>query len=296
MVTGANGQVGFELTRSLAPLGEVIALGREQCDLARPQRLPSLVRDMKPDVIVNAAAYTAVDRAEQEEELAVLVNGTAVGVLAEEARRAGALFIHYSTDYVFDGKKTSPYTEDDSPCPLNAYGRSKLKGEVAVKEAGGDTIILRTSWVYAARGHNFVRTILRLAREREELAIVDDQVGAPTWARDIANGTAAVVEGALRERKEGRFAAGLLHMTASGATSWCDFARAILDLARGSALLPAQAAPPLRPIASKAYPQPALRPKNSRLSSERLGQRFGIVLPDWAAALPLCLAEIKTCE
>ncbi len=179
LVTGANGQVGWELSRSLLPLGEVIALDRNQADLSKPESLVPIVRALKPQIVVNAAAYTAVDRAESEEELAILVNSRSVEVLAEESHRLGALLIHYSTDYVFDGSKASPYSEDDSVNPLNAYGRSKLLGEQAIRNCGGDWLILRTSWVYAERGKNFVRTILRLAAEREELKIVGDQTGSP---------------------------------------------------------------------------------------------------------------------
>ena len=208
LVTGGNGQVGWELRRSLAAMGDVIALDRKACDLSRPHDLPGLIGKVEPDVIVNAAAYTAVDQAEEEEELATLVNGAAVGVLATEARKRGALLIHYSTDYVFDGTKDSAYTEDDPPNPINAYGRSKLAGERAMIQSAGDYLILRTSWVFAARGRNFLQTILRLARERDELSIVADQIGAPTWARNIADATAVIVQRACRERGEGEFASG----------------------------------------------------------------------------------------
>src|SRR5215468_6744080 len=224
MLTGANGQVGSELDRSLAALGSVVALDRRQCDLSRPERLPKLIRSLKPDVIVNAAAYTAVDEAEREEALATTVNGTAVGVMAQEACRIGALLVHYSTDYVFDGLKDAPYAEEDPPHPVGAYGRSKLAGESALGQAGGAYLILRTSWVYSARGRNFLRTMLALMRERDELKIVADQLGAPTSAAQIAQATAAV-----RERADGRFASGLFHLTASGATSWHGFAAAILE-------------------------------------------------------------------
>jgi dTDP-4-dehydrorhamnose reductase len=194
LLTGKNGQVGAELQRALPVLGEVIALGRQDLDLASPDVLRRTVRDTKPDVIVNAAAYTAVDRAESEPELAAAVNGNAPGILAEEAQRSGAFLVHYSTDYVFDGTKDTPYTEDDTPNPLNAYGRSKLAGENAIRASGVSHYIFRTSWVYAAHGHNFLNTILRLARERRELKIVDDQTGAPTWARTIADITTQALE------------------------------------------------------------------------------------------------------
>ena len=288
-MTGASGQIGWELGRSLMPLGEVIAIDRGSCDLSRPETLPAIVREVRPDVLVNAAGYTAVDKAEQEEASATLVNGTAVGVLATAARELDALFVHYSTDYVFDGAKAGAYAEDDPPCPMSAYGRSKLAGETAVRAAGADHLILRTSWVYAARGHNFLRTILRLAREREELSIVDDQIGAPTWARNIADATAHVVQAAQRERSRGGFAAGTFHLTASGATSWHGFARAILARACRS---PGMRKPRLRAIPSKDYPVPAARPKNSLLSGERLCERFGVALPDWSPALARCMEEL----
>src|SRR5262245_3149765 len=201
MVTGANGQVGWELERSLVALGSVVVLDRRQCDLSRPERVPKLIRSLKPDVIVNAAAYTAVDEAEREEALATTVNGTAVGVMAQEACRIGALLVHYSTDYVFDGLKDAPYSEEDPPLPVNAYGRSKLAGEPAVVRARGAYLILRTSWVYSARGRNFLRTMLALMRQREELKIVADQIGAPTSAGEIAQATAAVIAAAARERR-----------------------------------------------------------------------------------------------
>ncbi len=292
MVTGANGQVGWELQKRLAALGTVIALDRAQCDLAQPERLPDLVRRLQPGVIVNAAAYTAVDDAEREEALATVVNGAAPGVLAAAAAEAGALMIHYSTDYVFDGRKATPYTEDDTPCPLNAYGRSKLAGEIAVRQAGGDWLILRTSWVYGARGRNFLRTMLALARERDELRIVADQTGAPTWAADIALATAAIVKGAVPERMEERFASGLYHLTASGATTWHGFAAAIMANATRAGLLPDRA-PRLVPVASEEYARPAARPKNSRLSGERLQARYGVALPGWEEGLGSCLKEMS---
>ena len=292
LVTGANGQVGWELSRSLMPLGDVIALDRRGCDLSQPELLPDLIRAIKPDVIVNAAAYTAVDKAEQEEQLATTVNGTAVGALADESRKVGTLFVHYSTDYVFDGAKQAPYTEEDVPHPTNAYGRSKLAGEAATRQAGGAYIILRSSWVYAGRGHNFVRTILRLAGERDELRIVDDQIGAPTWARDIADATASIILAARREQAADDFASGVFNLTASGATSWHGFAKAILYDAMRHGLL--QRLPHLKPIPSEEYPTPAARPKNSVLAGERLRKRFGIEIPDWRQRLSACIEEMKT--
>jgi dTDP-4-dehydrorhamnose reductase len=292
LLTGANGQIGWELSRSLSPLGEVIALGRDQCDLAHPERLPSVLRDVKPDIIVNAAAYTAVDNAEREEALALTVNGKSVGVLAEEARRAGAVLVHYSTDYVFDGMKNAPYTEDDVPCPINSYGRSKLAGDTAIRELGGAYIVLRTSWVYAARGHNFMRTILRLAREREKLRIVSDQIGAPTWAREIAEATTAVIQAVACERAEGRFVSGLFNLTASGTTSWHGFAQAILEAAMTSGRFCTNGLPQLHPVRSADYPSPAARPKNSLLACDRIRARFGVSPADWNRALSLCISEM----
>ncbi len=296
MVTGANGQVGWELGRSLAALGDVVALDRRQCDLSRPDQLPKLISALKPDVIVNAAAYTAVDEAEREEILATIVNGTAVGVIAQEAHRTGALFVHYSTDYVFDGLKDSPYAEEDPPHPLNAYGRSKLKGEIAVQQAGGSYLVLRTSWVYGARGRNFLRTMLRLFREREELRVVADQIGGPTSATQVAHATTLAIEAAIRQRADGQFASGLFHLTASGATSWHGFAAAILAGATDRGLLAPSRAPRLVPVLSADYPLTAARPKNSRLACVRLNCRFGIALPCWKEGLSLCLEEIRSCE
>ena len=285
LVIGANGQIGWELARSLTPLGEVIALDRAGCDLSRPDSVCAIIHDARPDVLVNAAGYTAVDKAETDEALATLVNATAAGAMAAAARRIGALFVHYSTDYIFDGAKPDAYLEGDPPGPLNAYGRSKLAGEVAVREAGGEHLILRTSWVYAARGHNFLRTIQRLTRERDALRVVADQIGAPTWARNVADATALIVQSAGRERRRREFRSDTLHMAAAGETSWHGFAHAIVQ-ASG---LPRT--PMIHAIASADYPLPARRPSNSRLCCGRLRERFGIVLPDWKLALAQCLAD-----
>jgi dTDP-4-dehydrorhamnose reductase len=296
LVTGATGQVGWELARSLMPLGEVIAADRTRCDLSRPETIGPLIHDVRPDVIVNAAAYTAVDRAEQEESLATTINGTSVGVLAQAAGKAGALLIHYSTDYVFDGKKPAPYVEDDAPNPINAYGRSKLAGEVAIRETACDYIILRTSWVYAARGHNFVRTILRLARERDELNIVADQFGAPTSARTIADATTLFVRHTQQERVAATFASGIFHLTAAGATSWHGFAEAIVQSAARHGLLDSSRLPRINPIPASAYPLPAARPANSRLDCQLLRNWSGVALPDWQQALERVLQDIASQE
>jgi len=289
VIIGADGQVGWELRKSLATLGEVVALNRAQCDLTRPAEAARIVTETKPGVIVNAAAYTAVDAAEREEALATLVNATAVGELAAAACRIGALFIHYSTDYVFDGTKLQPYTEDDRPNPLNAYGRSKLAGERAVEQSGGDYLVLRTSWVYAVRGQNFLNTVLRLAREGASLRVVDDQIGAPTWARQLADATAVIARRAIEERGHGRFTPGIFHLTASGATSWFHFASAIVREAMRAGVIVRP--PAVRPIASADYPTIAARPKNSRLASDRARHRFGVTIGDWRPALVACLGE-----
>jgi dTDP-4-dehydrorhamnose reductase len=264
-------------------------MDRLACDLSRPRDLSDLIGDAKPDIIVNAAAYTSVDKAEKEEEIATLVNGTAVGVIAAQARQLDALLVHYSTDYVFDGTKDCPYTEDDLPNPINAYGRSKLAGERAIAQSAGNYLILRTTWVFAARGRNFLQTILRLARERDELSIVADQIGAPTWARHIADATALIVQRACRDRANKEFASEILNVTAGGATSWCGFAEAILNQAMGQGLLASR--PKVHPIASSDYPLPAARPNNSRLAGEKLRQRFEIVLPEWEQGLALCMQD-----
>jgi dTDP-4-dehydrorhamnose reductase len=292
LLTGANGQLGWELRRSLARFGELAAMHRPDCDLAKPEQLSNVVSSTKPDIIVNAAAYTAVDLAETEVALAFTVNSTSVGVLAEEARKIGALIIHYSTDYVFDGRKDAPYTEDDTPNPINVYGHSKFAGEIAVHEATDAYIILRTSWVYASRGRNFLRAILSRARERPELQVVADQIGAPTWAHDIADATADIVQTAVRERATGQFHSGLFNVTASGAVSWHGFAQAILELAKRNGVLCGDSLPHLRAIRSEDYSSPAPRPKNSRLAGDRVKDRFAVSLPDWKLALTHCLAEL----
>lgn len=292
LVTGASGQVGWELVRSLMPLGEVVACDRTQCDLLRPDSLADVVAKVGPDVIVNAAAYTAVDKAESEEALAQIVNRDAVKALALAAQAAGALLVHYSTDYVFDGRKSAPYVEDDEPNPINAYGRSKLAGERAIRNSGCEYLIFRTSWVYAARGRNFLRTMLRLAGERDELDVVADQIGTPNWARNIADVTAHVIGRVGAERMANTRVSDVYHLTASGSVSWHGFAEAILDIAGKRGLLRAGRRPLLRAIPTEAYPQPAARPRNSRLAAERLKERFGVALPDWPKSLALCMQEM----
>jgi len=292
LLTGATGQVGWELQRALMPLGEVIALTRKDADLADPESLRQAVRSLKPDVVVNPAAYTAVDKAESEQELAMLINAKAPGVLAEEVAKLNGLLVHYSTDYVFDGSKLAAYTENDVTNPMNSYGLSKLAGEAAIQATDCQHLILRTSWVYAARGHNFLKTILRLAAERDELSIVADQIGSPTWARLIAESTAQILRSAMLARQDGQASAAVYNLTSTGETSWHGFAQAIVEIAQQNGLLPEK---PLviKPIPSSAYPVPAKRPANSRLAVEKLEREFGLQLPSWRDALALCMADLR---
>jgi dTDP-4-dehydrorhamnose reductase len=289
LLTGKNGQVGWELQRTLATLGEVVTLDRQDLDLADPDSIRRVVREHKPNLIVNAAAYTAVDKAEEESDLAMAINGTAPGILAEEAKELGAAVIHYSTDYVFDGNKNGPYTEDDAPNSLNVYGKTKLAGEQAIQAVGAPHLIFRTSWVYGTRGKNFLLTILRLAKERDELRIVNDQIGAPTWSRMIAEATAQVMAQISLPQGQGwaEGVSGVYHLTATGQTSWFEFAKAILNYIPGSAAH----APRLTPITTQEYPTPAKRPKNSILSNMRLRQKFGLESPLWEVGLRLSLEE-----
>lgn len=277
LLTGRNGQVGWELERCLARAGDLAAFDHQGLDLGDPESIRRLVRELRPDLIVNAAAYTAVDRAESEPELAFAVNATAPGVLAEEAKRLGALLIHYSTDYVFDGTKAGPYTEDDVPNPLGVYGRSKLAGEQAVQASGCRHLILRTSWVYASRGRNFLLTMLKLGAERPELRVVDDQYGAPTWAHDIAAATGQL----LADPPDGLF-----HLTAAGSTTWYGFACEIMRQAGFK--------PVVRAIRTEDYPVAARRPANSRLDTARLRLARGIALPAWEESLRACMAELAS--
>lgn len=292
LLTGKSGQVGWELNRSLLPLGEVVALDRSQADLSKPEELRPLVRSIKPDVIVNAAAYTAVDKAESEEELATTINGVSPGVLAEEASNIGALLVHYSTDYVFDGSKNSPYLENDVPNPLNAYGRSKLSGEQAIHSTGANYLIFRTSWVYASRGQNFLRTIIRLSKERESLRVVADQIGIPTWARLIAETTAHCLKQSLEEMRNRTFQSGLYNLTSSGETSWFGFSNSIVEIAHIESV-EGLIIKGIEPISTSEYPTAAKRPLNSRLSIEKLQCKFNLKMPQWLHALQLCMEEIQ---
>ena len=284
LLTGRNGQVGWELERALPALGEVIATDRSTLDLADPDAIRRVVREAKPQVIVNAAAYTAVDRAESERELAQTLNARAPGVLAEEARRIDALLVHYSTDYVFDGKEDRPYVEEDEPCPLNVYGRTKLSGEAAIGASGVQHVILRTSWVYGPRGRNFVLTVLRKARAGEALRVVNDQVGAPTSSPMIAGATVHTIERVLADRS----LCGLYHMTSAGSISWQGFAQALLDASGLSTSVEA--------ISSADYPAAARRPRNSILNNTRLARRLGVQLPAWQAGMSEVLSALREAE
>ena len=291
LLFGKNGQVGWELNRSLQPLGEVVALGREDADFSEPESLRQIVQDVSPDVIVNAVAYTAVDKAEEEEELATKINAEAAGVLAEEALKLGALLVHYSTDYVFDGTKTGPYAETDGPNPVNAYGRTKLAGELSIQSSGCDYLIFRTSWVYASRGHNFLLTMLKLAQEREELSIVDDQIGSPTSARLIADVTILCVQQASKEKFDGIFSSDLFHLTTSGHTSWHGFTKEIVKRVSDSLNLHLTIKD-IKAIPTSDYPTPAIRPMNSRLALTKLESAFIIKMPDWQNELELCIEDL----
>lgn len=286
LLTGKNGQVGWELQRTLLPLGRVVAVDTEQLDLTSPEAIRRTVREVAPDIIINPAAYTNVDKAEDEPELAHAINAIAPKVLAEEARRLNAWLVHYSTDYVFDGKKQEPYVESDAPCPLNVYGQTKFDGEEAVRAEGGRYLILRTSWIYGARSRNFMLTMLRLAKERDKLMVVDDQVGAPTWCRSLAEMTAQII-GKIYTLG-GEEMAGTYHVTASGAVSWCEFAKAILKEAK---IMPC---PEIAPIRSDEFVVAADRPKNSLLSNAKINRTFGLEMGSWSNDLALCLQEMGT--
>jgi dTDP-4-dehydrorhamnose reductase len=297
LLIGRNGQVGSELARTLLQVGTVVALNRDQLDLSNPGKIREVVRSVRPHLIVNAAAYTSVDKAESEVAVARAINSEAPAVLAEAAQRIGATLVHYSTDYVFDGLKKAPYTEEDSPTPQNVYGRTKLAGEDAIRLSGASHLMFRTEWVYAQMGRNFLLTILRLATEHEELQIVNDQIGAPTWSRSIAIASTQVLSRILSENDPGALekVSGTYHMTASGETTWFQFAEAILEEAsqltakpewftaatRGKPII----AKRVTPILTSDYPTPAKRPSNSILSNDKLARTFGTRLPDWREQL-----------
>ena len=279
LVTGARGQLGYELAAALTNLGTVVALDRAALDLASADSLVGTLRALRPTLIVNAAAYTGVDRAEQERESAFAVNASAPGILGEEAKRLAAVLIHFSTDYVFDGVQTTPYNEDAMPHPLNVYGESKLAGERAIAASGAAAIVLRTSWVYSLRGSNFLLTIRRLAAQRDELRVVSDQQGIPNWARTLAHATATLVSNGMPHLVE---RAGLYHMSSSGQATWYEFARAIIG---------EQSKPRIVPIATAEYPTPAKRPVYGVLDPRKFERAFGFALPHWRAALQSCMSS-----
>jgi dTDP-4-dehydrorhamnose reductase len=284
LLTGRHGQVSHELQRRLGAVDELIVLGRDQLDLAQPDQIRRQVQNVRPDLIINAAAHTAVDLAESKPQTAFAVNAVAPGILAEEALALDIPLIHYSTDYVFDGMKAGPYNEDDTPNPLGVYGKSKLAGELAIRDVQGKYLILRTSWVYSTHGRNFLLTMQRLLQEKSELRVVADQIGAPTWAGTIANSTLALIE-----RWQANEVAnwGTYHLTAQGETSWFGFAQAIGEALRQQGKPCAD----LLPIPSSDYPTPAARPLNSRLDCSRLRRDWGVSQPDWQTALRECLTE-----
>ncbi|SFQ11204.1 dTDP-4-dehydrorhamnose reductase [Geopseudomonas sagittaria] len=291
LLLGKNGQVGWELQRALAPLGEMIALDRQNAaglcgDLSNLDALRQTLRSLRPNIVVNAAAYTAVDKAESEPELAQLINAKAPALLAEEMHQLGGWLVHYSTDYVFDGSGNTPWQETDAVAPLNRYGHSKLLGEQAIQASGCQHLIFRTSWVYGAHGNNFAKTMLRLARERTELKVIDDQFGAPTGAELLADVTAHALRSAIALPQ----LAGLYQLTAGGETTWFDYARFVIEQARtlGETL----AAQEIAPIPTSAYPTPAQRPHNSRLDTRKLRQSFGLHLPNWQDGVSRMLKEV----
>jgi len=281
LVLGRSGQVGTALTQSLQGLGELIALDRAQLDLTNPDAIRTTLREMQPQIVINAAAYTAVDAAESDQAMAFQINAVAPRVMAEESERLGAALIHYSTDYVFDGGKQGAWMEDDATAPLSVYGHSKLAGEQAITDVGGTHLILRTSWVYGLHGKNFLLTMLKLAESRDSLAIVDDQIGAPTWALTIADATSAIIRDA-GEPAQLAALSGIYHLCAGGHTSWFGFAQAIFSHAS------VQRKPQLRPITTAEYPTPAQRPHNSILNTDKFRRSFGD-LPTWDDALQTCL-------
>jgi dTDP-4-dehydrorhamnose reductase len=292
LLLGKNGQVGWELQRSLVPLGELVALGsqsNEKCgDLTNLDGLTQTIRAVAPDVIVNAAAYTAVDKAESEPELAHTINALAPAVLAQEAKNTGALLVHYSTDYVFDGTGNRPWLETDTTAPLSVYGKSKLAGEEAILASGCQYLIFRTSWVYAARGGNFAKTMLKLAQERDALKVINDQIGAPTGADLLADVTAHAIRAAMQRPEM----CGLYHLVASGQTSWHGYANFVIDFARQAGIEIRVASEAIAPVPTGAFPTVAKRPLNSRLNTSKLQRAFNLNLPDWQSGVTRMLTEV----
>ena len=286
LLTGKTGQIGEELNNIIGDLGNLITVDKEQLDLSKPNSIEPVILDIKPDIIINPAAYTAVDKAEEEPDLAMTVNALAPGLLAKAARKVGAGLIHYSTDYVFDGCSEIPYKEEDSPNPLNVYGKTKLAGEKAIAEVGVPFLIIRTSWVYSLHGKNFLRTIKKLAEEKDIIQVVDDQIGAPTWARSVALKTHQILKQCLNkkwlETKDSNLS-GIFHVTSQGKTSWYGFAREVLNMSNTSQNIKLIAIP------TSDYPAPAVRPPNSLLNNEKIHKVFGIDMPHWEDALKDCM-------
>ena len=293
LLLGKDGQVGWELQRALAPLGELHACGRNEADFANPDSLRTLVRDVAPDVIVNAAAYTAVDKAESDQHAAHVCNAVAPGVLAEEAATLDAWLVHYSTDYVFDGSKVGAWVETDAANPLSVYGRTKYDGEERIRASGVTHLILRTSWVFAARGGNFAKTMLRLAKERETLSVVADQHGAPTGAELLADATALALHRIAALGSGARSLSGTYHLAASGSTTWHAYARHVLAQAQAYGAVLKAGPEAVQPIAASAFPAPAVRPANSLLGCSRFCASFGLVLPDWRYHVNRMIAELS---
>ena len=286
LLTGKTGQIGEELNNIVGDLGNLITVDKEQLDLSKPNSIEPVILDIKPDIIINPAAYTAVDKAEEEPDLAMTVNAIAPGLLAKAARKVGAGLIHYSTDYVFDGCSTIPYKEEDPPNPLNVYGKTKLAGEKALAEAGVPFLIIRTGWVYSLHGKNFLRTIKKLAEEKDIIQVVDDQIGAPTWARSVALKTHQILKQCLNkkwlETKDSSLS-GIFHLTCQGKTSWHGFAREVLNMSNTSQNIKLIAIP------TSDYPAPAVRPPNSLLNNEKIQKVFGLDMPHWEDALKNCM-------
>lgn len=287
LLLGKGGQVGWELQRALAPLGTVIAHDLDTADFSQPEQVAALVAAARPDVIVNAAAHTAVDKAESEPDLARLINATTPGAIAREAAKLGALLVHYSTDYVFDGSGSEPRDENATTAPLSVYGSTKLEGEQLILASGCPHLILRTSWVFGARGGNFAKTMLKLAAEREALKVINDQVGAPTGADLLADVTAHAIRG-IRARPE---LSGLYHLVAGGQTTWYDYAHFVIEWARAKGVAVRVEPGAISPVPTTEYPTPARRPLNSRLNTTKLQQAFGLTLPDWQAGVERMLTE-----
>ncbi|MET3495544.1 dTDP-4-dehydrorhamnose reductase [Variovorax boronicumulans] len=291
LLLGKGGQVGWELQRSLAPLGELVALDFDStdfnADFSRPEQLAETVLKVRPDVIVNAAAHTAVDKAESEPEFARKLNATSPGVVAEAAQQIGALMVHYSTDYVFDGSGSKPWQEDDATGPLSVYGSTKLEGEQLVAQRCAKHLIFRTSWVYAARGGNFAKTMLRIAKERDKLTVIDDQFGAPTGAELLADITAHAIRATLQDPAK----AGLYHAVAGGVTTWHGYARFVIEQARAAGVELKAGPEAVEPVPTTAFPTQATRPHNSRLDTTKLQTTFGLVLPEWQSGVARMLRE-----